>query len=158
MCSRIILCAARNQLSTQRADPKPFPAMKSDWNHQDSVPRWNGDSAGFKRWQQEVRIYRLPCDLSKMRSYSAELVMGVSGAARTAALQLSNDVLCPFASDAGQIQPSSWKSMNQKGMQNMMEKFESELLQSKPIQRGERLSSSIATAKYWRTRGTPMAE
>jgi len=31
----------------------------------DFVPRWNGDPSGFKRWQQEVRIFKLRKDLSK---------------------------------------------------------------------------------------------
>ncbi len=60
-----------------------------------TIPRWNGDPPGFKRWQQEVKIYRLKKDLNKEVSYAAELIVGFSGAARAAALQLTEDELWP---------------------------------------------------------------
>ena len=60
-----------------------------------TIPRWNGDPPGFKRWQQEVKICRLRKDLNKEVSFAAELIVGLSGAARTAALQLTEQELWP---------------------------------------------------------------
>ena len=45
----------------------------------DIVPRWNGDPAGFKRWQQEVRIFKLRKDLSKEISFAADFGDGPVG-------------------------------------------------------------------------------
>ena len=60
-----------------------------------SIPRWNGDPPGFKRWSQEEKIFRLRKDLGKEISYAAELIVGLSGAARSAALLLSEEDLWP---------------------------------------------------------------
>ena len=40
------------------------------------IPRWNGDPPGFKRWSQEVKIFRMRKDLNKEISYAAELIVG----------------------------------------------------------------------------------
>ena len=66
-----------------------------DRDEYNTIPRWNGDPPGFKRWQQEVKIYRLRKDMSKEVSYAAELIVGLTGAARSAALQLSEEDLWP---------------------------------------------------------------
>ena len=60
-----------------------------------NIPRWNGEPAGFKRWSQEVKIYRLRKEMNKEISYAADLIVGLSGAARSAALQLSEEDLWP---------------------------------------------------------------
>ena len=65
---------------------------RDEHNH---IPRWNGDTPGFKRWAQEVKIFRLRKDLNKEISYAAELIVGLSGAARSAALLLSEEDLWP---------------------------------------------------------------
>ncbi len=61
-----------------------------------TIPRWNGDPPGFKRWQQEVKIFRLRKDMSKEVSYAAELIVGLTRPARTAALQLTEEEFWPY--------------------------------------------------------------
>ena len=63
----------------------------------DEVPRWSGDPPGFKRWTQEVKIFKLRKDVGKERFFAAELIVGLTGPARTAALQLTEDELWPKA-------------------------------------------------------------
>ncbi len=58
-----------------------------------TVPRWSGHPPGFKRWQQDVKIYRLRQHMTKEVSYAAELIVGLSGPARSATLQLTEDEL-----------------------------------------------------------------
>ena len=68
-----------------------------DGNTFDSqLPRWNGDPAGFKRYHQEVRIYRLRKDMTRPLSFAAELVTGLSGSARICALQMPEAELVPY--------------------------------------------------------------
>ena len=121
-----------------------------------TVPRWNGDPAGFKRWQQEVRIFKLRKDLNKELSYAAELVVGLSGAARTAALQLDEESLWPYDTivrerqleamsegDDGGLDPHpSNREVNLKAIDNLVRRLEAELMQSKPVQRGAMMASS----------------
>ena len=140
----------------------------------DHVPRWNGDPAAFKRWQQEVRIYKLRKDLSKEVSFAAELVTGLSGPARAAALQLTEADLWPYDSllaDAVQhaadqshddhvepVVPPTMREVNLKAIDLLVQRLEQDLLQSKPVQRGERMESFFATNKFHRRPGMRMTE
>ena len=141
-----------------------------------SIPRWNGDPPGFKRWQQEVKIFKLRKDLTKEVSYAAELIVGLTGPARTAALQLSEDELWPLerlraeAAEAADLADAdeegnqanprnvSTKQANMMAIDGLVQRLERDLLQSKPIQRGERMEAFFGSQKYHRKRGMRMTE
>ena len=141
-----------------------------------NIPKWNGDPPGFKRWQQEVKIFKLRKDLTKEVSYAAELIVGLSGPARTAALQLSEDELWPLdrmraeARDEAELaEPDeegnhpnprnvSTKEANIMSIDGLVRRLERDLLQSKPIQRGERMEAFFGSQKYNRKRGMRMTE
>ena len=140
-----------------------------------TIPRWNGDPPGCRRWQQEVKIYRLRKDMSKEVSYAAELIVGLTGAARSAALQLSEEDLWPqytlMASaqdEADLAEPNDeegrrpnprWvtnKEVNFMAIDTLVKRLERDLLQSKPVQRGERMEMFFDTNRYQRRRGMRM--
>ena len=148
------------------------------------IPRWNGDPPGFKRWSQEVKIYRMRKDLNKEISYAAELIVGLTGAARSAALLLSEEDLWPQYTLMTQAQDEvdlmehpdptegeeqrpaerpapRWvtnKEVNLMGIETLVKRLEKDLLQSKPVQRGERMEMFFGTNKYQRRRGMRMTE
>ncbi len=142
-----------------------------------TIPRWNGDPPGFKRWQQEVKIYRLRKDMSKEVSYAAELIVGLNGAARSAALQLTEEDLWPQhklmrdaqdevdlaqdLDDQGTRPNARWvtnKEANYMAIETLVKRLERDLLQSKPVQRGERMEMFVGTNKFQRRRGMRMTE
>ena len=141
------------------------------------IPRWNGDPPGFKRWSQEVKIFRMRKDLNKEISYAAELIVGLSGAARSAALLLSEEDLWPQytlmaaaqedndlleAPAEGEVRLAPrWitnKEVNLMGIDTLVNRLEKDLLQSKPVQRGERMELFFGTNRYQRRRGMRMTE
>ena len=140
----------------------------------DQIPRWNGEPPGFKRWQQEVRIYKLRKDLSKEISFAAELIVGLSGPARAAALQMDEKELWPLdelyekavqvaieASTAGsEVLPRdpTNREINLLAIEKLMIRLERDLLQSKPVQRGERMETFFSTNRFHRLPGMRMAE
>ena len=69
----------------------------------------------------------------------------LTGAARTAALQMSEAELCPFPAGVDNGKSEVWTDMNKAGVQRLLERLWRDLLQSKPIQRGERLSAFFST-------------
>ncbi len=137
-----------------------------------TIPQWIGDPPGFKRWQQEVKIFRLGKDMNKEVSYAAELIVGLSGGARSAALQLTEDELWPQRKimreaqdeadladdfdDAGARAAPRWvtnKEVNYMAIDTLVRRLERDLLQSKPVQRGERMEMFFGTNKFQRRRG-----
>ena len=150
----------------------------TDHNRDDlhGIPRWNGDPPRFKRWQQEVKIYKLRKDLSKEVSYAADFIVGLTGPARVAALQLSEEELWPLqalrdeAEEEAQLaQPDengqqprarnvAMKETNMLAIDTLVKRLERDLLQSKPVQRGERVESFFGSQKYVRKRGMKMTE
>ena len=123
-----------------------------------SIPRWNGDPSTFKRWEQEVTIFTYTCELTKKKCYAAILLSGLSGIAKTAALQVSMDRLRPFPSDADLKKDETWEAMNKLGITNLVKHLKDNLLRSTPIERGNRMYDFFSTQKYCRKRGMRMAE
>jgi hypothetical protein len=115
--------------------------------------------------------------MSKEVSYAAELIVGLSGAARSAALQLTEEDLWPqhwlmqaardeadLADDLdeeGTRPRPRWvsnKEVNYLAIETLVKRLERDLLQSKPVQRGERMEMFFGTNKYQRRRGMRMTE
>ena len=57
----------------------------------DYLPKWDGDPAGLQRWKDVVNIFRMRNDLTKSRSYAAELIDGLTGAAKMSAMNMAED-------------------------------------------------------------------
>ncbi len=94
-------------------------------------------------------------------AYAAELIVGLTGPARSPALQLTESELWPYqelrngaieqaqllTTDPQQPVEARWvtsKEVNYLASDNSMKRLERDLLQSKPVQRGERMESSSA--------------
>ena len=54
-------------------------------------------------------IYRLRCGMSKHKSFAAELVAGLSGAAKRCAMQLTEYEFCPVDIDEDQMRKAANK-------------------------------------------------
>ena len=141
--------------------------MAEHFQEHDYLPRWNGDAAGFKRYQQEVRIYKLRKDLSKEVSYAAELIVGLTGPARTCALQSPEEDLWPHDTLLNEARANgppdgeeevidpviSVRSINLRAIDLLTRRLERELMSARPIREANawsrfsaRINSSVNIA------------
>ena len=113
----------------------------------DYLPQWDGEPAGLQRWKEAVKIFRLRNDLTKSKSYAAELIDGLSGAARIAAMQMEESFLLPIPEEAYLRDGQEWAKANTKGSDNLTSSLEAQFTASKPTVLGERLVNFFQTKK-----------
>ena len=59
------------------------------------IPSWDGSPAGWQRYQEQVRLWRLGENLDVRYSVAARLVSRLSGAARRACINMPDASLMP---------------------------------------------------------------
>ena len=63
-----------------------------------------------------------------------------------------------IAGQRRELKEAAYEKANEEGIGNLMAKLERELLQSKPIQKGQRMYNFFSTTQYHRKRGMPITE
>ena len=59
------------------------------------IPSWDGAPAGWQRYQEQVRLWRMGENLDVKYSVAARLVARLSGAARRACINMTEESLMP---------------------------------------------------------------
>ena len=116
------------------------------------LPQWDGDTSGWRDYQQEVRLFKTSENLEVNWSVAARLVGGLKGGARRAGLAMTDQELLPTARnipDNGERKADR----NRRGIEALMARLETELGQQRPQKKGESLEMFFATNKLQRKRG-----
>ena len=69
------------------------------------IPTWNGDPAKWKDYKKEVNFWRMSENMSVTQSLASKLILKLQGSARTAAMNMTEELLLP-AADAAMRQHS----------------------------------------------------
>ena len=115
------------------------------------LPQWDGDRSGWRRYQQEVRLYKTGEKLEVSWSVAARLVGGFKGAARRVGLAMTDQELLPTARSIPDNRERK-ADRNRREIEALMARLETELGQQRPQKKGESFEMFFATNKLQRKR------
>ena len=128
------------------------------------VPEWDGQSAGWQRYKDELRVWRLSVNLSSPYSMAARLISGLSGTARRVAIQMQEEQLLPFAyhpEQEGQMAQAQravdWSATNTAGVQNLLDHLSLHLQPQRVVHKGQTMNVFVRQQKALQTSRTTVS-
>ena len=110
------------------------------------IPRWDGHPATWKQYEQEVRIWRMGENLDVKYCIAARLIQNLSGSARRAALQLTDEELKAKPDD-----PAA-------GIKAVLEHLRKVFSPDPLLRKAQTLSEFFGSRRYYRRQGQRMTD
>ena len=129
------------------------------------TPGWDGNPQTWRRYRDEVRIWLLAERVENVEySLAARLVQRLSGAARRAALGLTDEELMgdppqPAVTDAeGEIVTPAVPGNGRAGVRRVLARLEAALTPEISVRRGASMMEFFGLRRYYRRTGERMTE